>query len=74
MRRRRSALRRGIWGLVIMAWSGVATASEESLSLSAPVKDSFQAADTLWVMISAALVLMMTAPGLALFYCGLNRR
>lgn len=74
MRRRGSALRRGIWGLAIMAWSGVATASEESLSLSAPVKDSFQAADTLWVMISAALVLMMTAPGLALFYCGLVRK
>ena len=30
--------------------------------------------DTAWVMISAALVLMMTAPGLALFYSGLVRR
>jgi hypothetical protein len=30
--------------------------------------------DTAWVLISAALVLMMTAPGLALFYSGLVRR
>ncbi|MCA9098237.1 MAG: ammonium transporter, partial [Planctomycetaceae bacterium] len=26
------------------------------------------------MMVSAALVLMMTAPGLALFYCGLVRK
>jgi Amt family ammonium transporter len=32
------------------------------------------AGDTAWVLISSALVLMMTAPGLALFYGGLVRR
>lgn len=32
------------------------------------------AADTSWVMVSTALVLMMTLPGLALFYGGLVRR
>jgi Amt family ammonium transporter len=31
-------------------------------------------ADTAWVLVSAALVLMMTAPGLALFYGGLVRK
>ena len=31
-------------------------------------------ADTAWVMISAALVLLMTLPGVALFYAGLVRR
>lgn len=31
-------------------------------------------ADTAWMMVSSALVLMMTAPGLALFYCGLVRK
>lgn len=31
-------------------------------------------ADTAWVMISAALVLLMTLPGIALFYAGLVRR
>src|SRR3989304_6069063 len=34
----------------------------------------FNAADNAWVLTSSALVLMMTAPGLALFYCGLVRR
>ena len=31
-------------------------------------------ADTAWVMTSAALVLLMTLPGIALFYAGLVRR
>ena len=31
-------------------------------------------ADNAWMLISAALVLMMTGPGLALFYCGLVRK
>ena len=35
---------------------------------------NLNAGDTAWVLISAALVLMMTAPGLALFYSGLVRR
>src|SRR5579871_3413012 len=30
--------------------------------------------DTAWMLVSSALVLMMTAPGLALFYGGLVRR
>jgi Amt family ammonium transporter len=30
--------------------------------------------DNAWVLISSALVLMMTGPGLALFYCGLVRK
>lgn len=30
--------------------------------------------DTTWILISSAIVLMMTAPGLALFYAGLVRR
>ncbi|MFQ5840282.1 MAG: ammonium transporter [Candidatus Methylomirabilales bacterium] len=37
----------------------------------APKVDS---GDTTWVLVSAALVLMMTAPGLALFYGGMVRR
>ena len=36
--------------------------------------DDFNPTDTLWVMISSAFVLMMTAPGLALFYGGLVRK
>src|SRR5262249_39257894 len=29
---------------------------------------------TAWMLVASALVLMMTAPGLALFYCGLVRK
>lgn len=36
--------------------------------------DKFDRANTCWMLISSALVLMMTAPGLALFYCGLVRK
>lgn len=43
-------------------------------SAEAAAEDPFSAADTAWMMVSAALVLMMTAPGLALFYCGLVRK
>src|SRR5712691_11139416 len=32
------------------------------------------AGDTAWVLTSSALVLLMTAPGLALFYAGMVRR
>jgi ammonia channel protein AmtB len=32
------------------------------------------AGDTAWVLTSSALVLLMTAPGLALFYAGMARR
>jgi Amt family ammonium transporter len=35
---------------------------------------TFDSGDNAWMLISCALVLMMTAPGLALFYCGLVRR
>src|SRR5207245_6262907 len=38
------------------------------------VKAAQSSADNAWMLISAALVLMMTGPGLALFYGGLARR
>ncbi|MEQ1884326.1 MAG: ammonium transporter [Bryobacteraceae bacterium] len=37
-------------------------------------KNAQSAGDNAWMLVSAALVLMMTAPGLALFYGGLVRR
>ncbi|HVW11149.1 MAG TPA: ammonium transporter [Bryobacteraceae bacterium] len=42
--------------------------------LKAAVKASQSAGDNAWILMSAALVLMMTGPGLALFYSGLVRR
>jgi Amt family ammonium transporter len=42
--------------------------------LKAAVAASQSAGDNAWMLTSAALVLMMTGPGLALFYCGLVRK
>ena len=46
----------------------------EIASLKAAVAASQSAGDNAWMLTSAALVLMMTGPGLALFYCGLVRK
>src|SRR5512139_712151 len=40
----------------------------------APTQPKIDSGDTAWMLTSAALVLMMTAPGLALFYGGMVRR
>src|SRR5450759_4100022 len=50
-------------------------ATETRISnLEAAVKNAQSAGDNAWMLVSAALVLMMTGPGLALFYGGLVRR
>jgi Amt family ammonium transporter len=60
--------------------SGTATEGKEAAAaptatLPAPdPEDNFSAADNAWMMVSSLLVLMMTAPGLALFYGGLVRK
>src|ERR1700743_474108 len=43
-------------------------------ALDAAAKAAQSAGDNAWMLTSAALVLMMTGPGLALFYGGLVRR
>src|ERR1035437_4549780 len=43
-------------------------------ALETATKSAQSAGDNAWMLISAALVLMMTGPGLALFYGGLVRR
>jgi Amt family ammonium transporter len=43
-------------------------------ALEQSIRDAQSSGDNAWVLISAALVLMMTAPGLTLFYGGLVRR
>ncbi|MBZ5514691.1 MAG: ammonium transporter [Acidobacteriia bacterium] len=48
---------------------------EEQMSrLQAQTADAKSAGDNAWVLVSCALVLMMTGPGLALFYGGLVRK
>jgi len=51
-----------------------AQGSPESSHEAPAIDPQMSPADNAWVMVSAALVLMMTAPGLALFYCGLVRK
>ena len=41
---------------------------------SAPALAKIDSGDTAWVLMSSALVLLMTAPGLALFYGGMVRQ
>jgi Amt family ammonium transporter len=43
-------------------------------ALEAAVKSAQMSGDNAWMLVSAALVLMMTGPGLALFYAGLVRK
>ncbi len=46
----------------------------EIAALKLAVKASQSSGDNAWMLMSSALVLMMTGPGLALFYCGLVRK
>jgi Amt family ammonium transporter len=58
-----AALAAGLWSL-----AGVAARAQEAAAPAA-----IDTGDTAWVLTAAALVLMMTLPGLALFYGGLVR-
>jgi len=65
-------------GLLLFSTSVLAQAPQgdraELRALAAAVAASQSAGDNAWMLVSAALVLMMTGPGLALFYCGLVRK
>jgi ammonium transporter, Amt family len=61
--------------LLLTAGAALAqTADEKIAALEAAVKSAQSAGDNAWMLVSAALVLMMTGPGLALFYGGLVRK
>jgi Amt family ammonium transporter len=72
--------------LVLLGLPGMAMAVAPDLRPSPPatqaqvaaleqsIRDAQTSGDNAWVLISAALVLLMTAPGLTLFYGGLVRR
>lgn len=78
MVRRRVVLWFLVVGLLsILVWSAagnLARADSPGQPVATPAAPAFDAADNAWVLVCSALVLMMTAPGLALFYCGLVRR
>jgi Amt family ammonium transporter len=54
-------------GLALIGASGVALAQEAA-------EPALDTGDTAWMLTSTALVLMMTVPGVALFYCGMVRK
>jgi Amt family ammonium transporter len=58
--------------LALLAFASVVSA-QTIADLEKAVKSAQSAGDNAWMLVSAALVLMMTGPGLALFYGGLVR-
>ncbi|HMK29290.1 MAG TPA: ammonium transporter [Terriglobales bacterium] len=60
--------------VVASASSAAENPSARLAKLEAQVADAKSSADNAWMLTSSALVLLMTGPGLALFYCGLVRR
>src|SRR5579862_548348 len=60
--------------LLALAQSAPPTMETRISNLESAVKAAQSAGDNAWMLTSSALVLMMTGPGLALFYSGLVRR
>jgi Amt family ammonium transporter len=63
-----------IMSLIFCLTAAVATLATPLTAHAADVGTTVNAGDTSWLLTSSALVLMMTAPGLALFYGGMVRR
>ena len=60
---------------VLLAQTPAAASTSDRLAkLEAQVAQAQSSADNAWMLTSSALVLMMTGPGLALFYGGLVRK
>jgi Amt family ammonium transporter len=66
--------------LVLAPWTGIVSAQAPSptadtiAKLDQRITAAQSSADNAWMLVSAALVLLMTGPGLALFYGGLVRQ
>src|SRR5262245_44727801 len=54
--------------------TALAMAQDQPAAAPAPAAPKIDTGDTAWMLTSTALVLMMTIPGLALFYGGMVRR
>jgi Amt family ammonium transporter len=62
-------------GLLLLSFTVLAQTAEERLAKAeAALANAQTAGDNAWMLTSSALVLMMTGPGLALFYGGLVRK
>ena len=58
-------------GIAVLAGAAAALAQEDAAGMAEAAIDS---GDTAWMLTATALVLMMTVPGLALFYAGMVRK
>jgi ammonium transporter, Amt family len=72
-------LQRILWSApAICLWTGAALAQPApgaaAPAAAAPAASQINSGDTAWMLTSVALVLMMTIPGLALFYGGMVRK
>jgi Amt family ammonium transporter len=67
-----------VWTLLVFSVAAMAQTPQsvdaKLAALDTAVKSAQSAGDNAWMLTSAALVLLMTGPGLALFYSGLVRR
>jgi Amt family ammonium transporter len=61
-------------GLGVAAALGALALSGGAAFAAAPPPDPLNSGDTAWMITSSALVLLMTIPGLALFYAGMVRK
>jgi Amt family ammonium transporter len=61
-------------GIVAGAGAALSIALAASPAFAQAEASKIDAADTAWMISASALVLMMTLPGLALFYCGMVRK
>lgn len=75
---RRYGLRRwalvGVAAVLFASFSSAALLADEGGSAAASAASKVDTGDNGWMLVSSALVLMMTAPGLAMFYGGLVRK
>jgi Amt family ammonium transporter len=65
-----------LFGIVapVFASQALVPQAQQIAALERQAADAKSSADNAWMLTSAALVLMMTGPGLALFYGGLVRK
>src|SRR5689334_25080827 len=75
---RRNWRNRVLWAAAILSlWTVAAAAQQPTPETAAPAAapaTAINSGDTAWMLTSMALVLMMTIPGLALFYGGMVRK
>ena len=58
----------------VMSMSAAAAFAQETAPAAAAPGPALDTGNTAWMLTSTALVLMMTIPGLALFYAGMVRK